>query len=196
MGKIHSKQATEASRLHQLLESSLNTSFCRKLHLFLRRMEFLTTLKTAYQAGLTCADPTEAVQDQHGSKAYQCFYNLEKALDSVEYCVLLSHLYNLGINEKGWRVISSFYSNPSGQIKICNRLTKPFTLHREVRQGSLLSPMLFLLVIDSFLNKLEKVNAGISANGIYTGYFGNTKLCVLKSKLKSWSHLQKKMVLN
>ena len=67
----------------------------------------------------------------------------------------------------------SFYSNPSGQIRICNRLTKPFTLHRGGRQGSVLSPMLFLLVIDSLLNKLEKANAGISVNGIYTGSFGH-----------------------
>ena len=99
----------------------------------------------------------------------------------------------------------SFYSNPSGQIRIFNRLTKPFTLHRGVRQGSVLSPMLFLLVIDSLLNKLEKANAGISVNGIYTGSFGHEDdlcnvtsnlMCVEKQAERLWSHLQEEMVLN
>ena len=49
--------------------------------------------QTAYQAGISCADPTEVVQEavrshlQHDSTAYQCFYDLEKAFDSVEYCL-------------------------------------------------------------------------------------------------------------
>ena len=129
--------------------------------------------------GLSCADPTEVVQEavrshiEHGSRAYQCFYDLEKAFDSIEYCVLLYHLYNSGINGKGWRVISSFYDNPSGQVRIGNQLTKPFTLHRGIRQGSCLSPMLFILVIDSLLRDLEKADAGISVNNIYTGSFGH-----------------------
>ena len=39
--------------------------------------------QSAYQAGLSCADPTEIVQEavrshiQHSSTVYQCFYNLE-----------------------------------------------------------------------------------------------------------------------
>ena len=135
--------------------------------------------QTAYQSGLSCADPTEAVQEairshiQHGSTAYQCFYDLEKAFDSIEYCVLLTHLYSSGINGKGWRLISSFYSRPSGQVRICNQLTNPFTLQRGIRQGSVMSPMLFLIVIDSLLRELENANAGISVNGIYAGSFGH-----------------------
>ena len=49
-------------------------------------------------AGISCADPTEVIQGivrshlQHGSTAYQGFYDLEKAFDSVEYYVLLDYL--------------------------------------------------------------------------------------------------------
>jgi hypothetical protein len=40
---------------------------------------------------------------------YQCFYDLKKAFDSVEYCIHLHHLYRSGINGKAWRMIRSFY---------------------------------------------------------------------------------------
>ena len=70
---------------------------------------------------------------------------------------------------------------------------------------SVLPPMLFLLVIDSLLNELEKTNAGISVNGIYTGSFGHADdlrsvtsnlMCVEKQAERLWSHLRKEMVLN
>ena len=63
----------------------------------------------AYQAGLSCADPTKVIQEvlrshniiiQHGFIVYQCFYDLGNAFDSVEHCVLLDHLYRSGINGK------------------------------------------------------------------------------------------------
>ena len=135
--------------------------------------------QTAYQAGISCADPTEVVQEavknhiQHGSVVYQCFYDLEKAFDSVEYCVLLDHLYRSGINGKAWRLIRSFYHNLHGQVRIDGQLSKSLSLQRGVRQGSVLSPMLFLLVMDALLTELVDANAGLSVNGIYTGSLGH-----------------------
>ncbi len=130
--------------------------------------------QTAYQAGISCADPTEMIQEavrnhiQHGSVVYKCFYDLEKAFHSVEYCVLLDHLYRSGIDGKTWRLIRSFYRNPHGQIRIDGQLSKSLTLQHGVRQGSVLSPMLFLLVMDALLTELVDANAGLSIYGIYT----------------------------
>ena len=85
--------------------------------------------QTTFQSGIPCADPTEVVQEvvrdyiQDGSTVYQCFYDLEKAFDSVEYCVLLHHLYRSGINGKAWRVIRSFYSDPTAQVRVGHELS-------------------------------------------------------------------------
>ena len=104
---------------------------------------------------------------QEGSTIYQCFYYLEKAFDSVEFCVL-HHLYKSGINGKAWRIIRSFYSDPTTQVWIRNELSKVIRLKWGVRQESVLSPMLFLLVMDSLLITLTKAQAGVSIRGIYT----------------------------
>ena len=67
----------------------------------------------------------------------------------------------------------SFYTSPCGQVRVGNQLSKKINLERGVRQGSVLSPMLFLLVMDSLLTELANSAAGISINGIYTGSFGH-----------------------
>ena len=53
-----------------------------------------------------------------------------------------------------------------------NALSSEFTLGRGVRQGSVLSPSLFLIVIDDLLKKLADLNQGVEFNGHYTGTMG------------------------
>ena len=103
--------------------------------------------------------------------ALQCFFDLEKAFDSVEYCVLLHHLFRSGINGKTWRIIRSFYTNPRAQVRSGNGLSEVINLERGVRQGSVLSPLLFLLVMDSLLIDLAHAEAGVSINGSYNLIF-------------------------
>ena len=55
---------------------------------------------------------------ESGFKIFQCFYDLEKAFDSIEHNVLLNHLYKAGINGKAWRVIGAFCDN----VKACVRV--------------------------------------------------------------------------
>ena len=135
--------------------------------------------QTAYQKGVSCGDATEAVQEiiknyiDAGSSAFQCFYDLEKAFDSVEYNVLLNHLYRAGINGKGWRVIGAFYKDPSARVRINGDLSGSFILGRGVKQGSVLSPILFLLVIDSLLTDLESSGLGATMFGHYLGSLGH-----------------------
>ena len=64
--------------------------------------------QTAYQAGVSCCDATEGYIDS-GFIMFQCFYDLEKAIDSIEHNILQNHLYKAGINRKAWRVIGAFY---------------------------------------------------------------------------------------
>ena len=82
-------------------------------------------------------------------------YDLQKAFDSVEFPVLLDHLFSIGINGKTWRIIKNWYEGGSCCVKLEDRLSNDFLIQKGVWQGSVLSPTLFLLVMDPLLKKLE-----------------------------------------
>ena len=94
---------------------------------------------------------------------FQTFYDLEKTFDSVEYYVLLKYLFSRGIDGKCWRLIQSYYERPTARVKVNNCLSHEFVIERGVRQGSVLSPSRFLLLIDGLLIE------GVSLEGIYVG---------------------------
>ena len=50
-------------------------------------------------------------------------------------------------------------------------LSEPYPIQRGVKQGSVLSPALFLLVMDPLLRVLEQSGLGLSVNIFYAGGF-------------------------
>ena len=135
--------------------------------------------QTAYQAGVSCSDATEVVQEviksyiDSGATIFQSLYDLEKAFDSIDHNVLLKHLYKSGINGKAWRVIGAFYEEVEASVRLGTRHSEKFHLERGVKQGAVLSPLLFLLVIDSLLVDLESSGTGALLNSVYLGSLGH-----------------------
>ena len=106
----------------------------------------------AYRKWVSCTDAIFATQEaiarylRDGSKVYMCLFNLQKAFDSIEYPALLSHFYKVGINGKLWRVLRNWC-----RVRVDGQCSESFRVERGVRQGSVLSPMLFLVVMDPLL---------------------------------------------
>ena len=77
--------------------------------------------QTAYQKNVSCIDATHESVAQYlrdGDRVFACFYDLEKAFDSVEHShsVLLYHLYTAGIRGKCQCLTCRWYSSPSGHM--------------------------------------------------------------------------------
>ena len=131
--------------------------------------------QTAYQKKISCAEAIvstlEIVFDlcKSGDCMYMCFYDLQRAFDSVQYSILLKRLYEAGINGKTWRLIRNWYINPKCMVRIDGCLSSTFTIQRGVLQGSVLSPILFLLVMDPLLRGLEVNKLGPSLHNVYVG---------------------------
>ena len=80
-----------------------------------------------------------------------CLYDLQKAFDSVEYAVLMDKLLEVGVNDKTWRLLGNWYEGGSCCVKIDGRLSATYSVGKGVKQDSVLSPALFLLVMDPLL---------------------------------------------
>ena len=131
--------------------------------------------QTAYQKGTSCADAIFSTQEVllnyilQGDNPFLCFYDIEKAFDSVEFPILLQHLFSIGINGKSWRLIKAWYQSPTSRVKHNNNLSTPFPVSRDVKQGSVLSPSLFLVIMNSLLQRMRSLNNGGSLHGIFAG---------------------------
>ena len=58
-------------------------------------------------------------------------------------------------------------------VRLGQHVSPPFSLRCGVRQGSILSPSLLLLIMDPLLRQLQSLSVGTSVNGMYTGGFLN-----------------------
>ena len=72
-----------------------------QLQLFLLGAGLSHVNQLAYQRGISCAEVIFATQEtiaqymRGGNKVYMCLYDLEKAIDSIEYPILLHRLYDI-----------------------------------------------------------------------------------------------------
>ena len=106
---------------------------------------------------------------KEGGPPYLCLFDIEKAFYSIEIPILLQHLFKLGINGKLWRLIKKWYTNSSCCVRIRSQLSQPFSINRGVKQGSILSPTLFLTVMDRLLKEMRTERHGLSICQTYIG---------------------------
>ena len=70
----------------------------------------------------------------------------------------------MGINGKTWRVLKSWYQGAEGRVRVEGSLSRSFLIDRGVKQGSVLSPTLFLLIMNPLLQQLQSAELGLSIN--------------------------------
>ena len=109
-----------------------------------------------------------------------------EAFDSVEFPVLLKRLFDVGVNSKTWRILCSWYANCQSSVHLGQHVSPSFALSRGVQQGSILSPALFLLVMDPLLRQLQSLSISASVNNMYAGGFLHANdICTLAANASS-----------
>ena len=115
-----------------------------------------------------------------------CLYDLQKTFDSVEFPVLLKRLFDACVNSKTWHILCSWYTDCLSSVCVGKHVSSSFALGRGVWQGSILSPALFLLVMDPLLRQLQSLSIGATINNMYAGAFLHADdICTLASNLSS-----------
>lgn len=95
------------------------------------------------------------------SSTYINFIDYSKAFDSIDRESLWKIMAHYGIPSKIINLIKKMYEDSGGQILFKGKLSKFFQILTGVRQGCLLSPFLFLLIIDWIMKNSVNGKTGI-----------------------------------
>nr|CAI5827922.1 unnamed protein product [Callosobruchus analis] len=118
------------------------------------------------------------------SKLMMVFIDFEKAFDSIKHYQLWNILEHFGLPQKITHLIKALFNQPSCQIFHKRYLSNKILLGKGLKQGSVLSPILFNISLDYILKRTIKPK-----NGIIWSYFSGKKLadlndvCVLPTSI-------------
>ena len=89
---------------------------------------------------------------EYAKNLFACFVDLEKAYDRVPRDKLWKVLQKYGVDGQLLRAIKSFYCRPEVCVRVNGKQSKPFHVGIGLRQGCVLSPLLFIV----YMNWIDK----------------------------------------
>ena len=102
---------------------------------------------------------------QMNRKLYMAFIDYSKAFDRVQHQKLMDLMKRTGIPELERRLIANLYWGQTAVVKIGNDISESITVKKGVRQGCILSPILFNLYTDYMIEEAFEDLDGIRING-------------------------------
>jgi hypothetical protein len=149
---------TLMSCLGKLFLSILNA----RLLLFTQNQNILAENQLGFVPGNRTSDAhiiinnlVKKICHNSNSKIYGCFVDFKKAFDSVPRDILLKKLANYGIKGKFFNIVRNIYTSDKSCIKLNNSRSNSFDLNLGVRQGCILSPLLFNIFLCDLCKKLQ-----------------------------------------
>jgi exonuclease III len=105
----------------------------------------------------------------HGSSVYVTLLDASRAFDRVNYVRLFSLLLKRGLCAMTARLLLRSYVLQSMCVRWCNTLSDPFSCANGVKQGGVLSPLLFSVYMDELLGRLSSSGVGCHIEGEFVG---------------------------
>lgn len=135
----------------------------------------LNPLQGGFRPGLSCTHTSFILQEaicsirEQKKKAFVAFLDAQKAFDTVWHAGLLTKLHEKGVTGKIWRLIYHWYSSSSTSILWEGEMSSPVPILQGVRQGAILSPLLYSVFVDGLLDILSINQRGAVIGDVFIG---------------------------
>ena len=146
------------SCLCKIMEKMIN----KRLNWYLETNNLLNNYQCGFRAGRSTTDHLirleTLIRDAFINKQHMVaiFFDLEKAFDTTWKYGILSDMHKMGLRGNLPIFIGNFLSNRTFQVKLNSTLSDPFEQEQGVPQGSILSPTLFNIKINSITSTLRQ----------------------------------------
>ena len=107
--------------------------------------------------------------NNRGSDVHVVLLDASKAFDRINYVKMFKLLLNKGTCPLVARFLASLYTSQLVRVKWNDYVTYPFNVSNGVKQGGVLSPILFTLYLDELLNNLRKSGYGCHIGNVFLG---------------------------
>ena len=108
-------------------------------------------------------------------RTFLCFLDLSKAYDSVWRDGLWSRLLDCGIDGRMWHALRALYRTVNTRVAVAGGLGDAFTSQLGVRQGCVLSPILFSLFISGVIADWVAAGLGVTVRNTTGGAGGGER---------------------
>ena len=164
---VRKAKATEGSVLNKyrpiMLTSVIGKVLERIIHARLTahvtKMQGLDEQQFGFQKQRSTADATfvlaHLIASRRGKPTYVAFLDISKAYDTVWRDGLWLKLQQLGVSGTMLNVLKSMYSNVTAFVRGAGRQSAEFAIDNGLRQGSVISPLLYNIFINGLVRELK-----------------------------------------
>ena len=148
--------------------SKLFTAILNKRLLnFVKERNILSEEQLGFVAGNRTSDAHIIIHNiiqkychKENKRIHSCFVDFSKAFDSIPRDTLFNKLKTYGITGNFYNVLKNMYSNDTTRIKLGEYLTETIYPNQGVRQGCILSPLLFNIYLADLPRRLQLAQNG------------------------------------
>ena len=123
----------------------------------------------------------------NNSSVYVLLIDASKAFDRLCHSKLFDMLETYNVCPLVRRLLCNIYSHSEMHVQWNSTQSTTFLLHNGVKQGRVLSPILFSMYIDSLLEKLKDSGLGCHVGRTFAGAFAYADDIALVSPISQWA---------
>ena len=156
------------SCLYKLYTSLLNLRMCNHCE----KHGYLVDEQNGFRPDRSCQDHIYVLSSiirnrkSTGENTYCAFVDFKKAFDWVSRDLLLYKLVtSFGIHGRLFNSLSTIYNSSTAQVRVNGTLTDSFDVSSGVKQGDIISPVLFSMYLNDLATGIKDLNCGVDING-------------------------------